>query len=60
MKNNEKIMGKRQFNEMGNNEEAQDEGDSLAETRCFGEELTTFKATKIYVMGVRPWDSLGL
>ena len=43
---------------MGNNEEAQG-GGSLVMTRCFGENFNT-NATNKCVMGVNPWESLGI
>lgn len=45
---------------MGNNEEAHEEGGSLAEPCCSRESLLTFKDAKKYVMDVRSWKSLGL
>lgn len=46
--------------EMGNSDEAQEEGDFLVKTCYFGEPVLTFKGTKKCVMGVRPCHLLGL
>jgi hypothetical protein len=48
-----KTIGRCQSNEMRNNEEAQEEGGSLAKTCHFGEGLLTFKSIKKCMMGMK-------